>query len=326
MTNSNNVDKEKSGEGVSLVIPVFNEKENLEQLYRDAKKVLEQCYSKYEIIFVDDGSTDGSFGLLEKYSQNDYKVRVIKFIKNFGQTAAMMAGIHASVEPIIVTMDSDLQNDVGAIPDLTAKLGEGFDLVCGWRRDRKDPFFKRKIPSFFANKLISWFSGVHLHDYGCTLKAYRANLIKSIHLYGEMHRFIPALVAIEGGRVTELTVKHHPRVKGKSKYGMERVLKVLLDLFVIKFMSGYSTRPIHFFGYFGLASIGLGTAVGLFSLYQRYVADLPGINLLPLILLTMLLVLLGAQTILLGLLAEMNKKTYYETQQKKTYIIDRILN
>jgi len=320
------VDKAISDKGVSLVIPVYNERENLQELYRSVKGVLEKSCARYEIIFVDDGSTDGSFGLLEKLSLNDNRVRVIKFIKNFGQTAAMMAGIHIARENVIVTMDGDLQNDAEAIPELTAKLEEGFDLVCGWRVNRKDAFITRKLPSFIANKIISWVSGVNLHDYGCTLKAYRANLIKSINLYGEMHRFIPALVAIEGGRVTELPVKHYPRTKGKSKYGMERILKVMLDLFVIKFMSGYSTRPIHFFGYFGSASIVLGIIVGSFLLYQRYVLGLLGINLLPLILLSMLLILLGAQTILIGLLAEMDKRTYYETQQKKTYIIDRILN
>ncbi|MBN2452730.1 MAG: glycosyltransferase family 2 protein [Candidatus Omnitrophica bacterium] len=311
---------------ISLVIPIFNERENLDVLYRHIRDVLDRSYDEYEIIFVDDGSTDGSFEYLERLSRDDKKVRVIKFSKNFGQTVAMMAGIQSATKHVLATMDGDMQNDASDIPALTAKLEEGFDLVCGWRRYRKDSFIMRKIPSYIANKMISWFSKVHLHDYGCTLKVYRTKLIKSIHLYGEMHRFIPALVAMEGGRVTELSVKHHPRRKGRSKYGIKRVPSVILDLFVIKFMSDYSVKPIHFFGGFGIASIGLGTAVGLFSLYERYIVGLPGINLLPLMLLTMLLILLGTQTILIGLLAEMDKRSYYEIQQKKTYIIDMVLN
>lgn len=318
------MDNDKS---ISVVVPIYNEAENIEPLYCKLSKVLSTITCEHEIIFVDDGSVDGSVPVLEKIvNDNKKNVKVIIFKRNFGQTAAIAAGIQSSKYDRVLTMDGDLQNDPDDIPALIVKIGEGYDLVSGWRRIRKDPFFSKRLPSLVANRIISAMTGVHLHDHGCTLRVYRKNFIKNVNLYGEMHRFLPALVAIEGGRVAELAVKHHPRTKGKSKYGMARILKVLLDLFVIKFMSGYSTRPIHFFGYFGLASVGLGTVIGIFSLYERYVVGLPGINLLPLILLTMLLILLGAQTILMGLLAEMDKRTYYESQQKKTYVVDRILN
>lgn len=315
-----------NGKSVSVVIPVYNEAENIKDLYTELAKILSMATQKYEIIFVDDGSTDAGVSVLEKISSDDKKVKAVILKRNFGQTAALVAGVVASQYDYILTMDGDLQNDPNDIPALMNKIDEGYDLVSGWRRKRKDPFFSRRLPSVIANRIISVMTGVRLHDHGCTLRVYKKNFLKNLNLYGEMHRFIPALVAIEGGRIAELAVRHHPRLKGRSKYGMERIFKVLLDLFVIKFVSGYSTRPIHFFGYFGIASISIGSAIGLFTMYERYVIGLPGINLLPLILLTMLLILIGAQTILLGLLAEMDKRTYYEMQHKPTYLIDRVLN
>lgn len=312
---------------ISVVIPIFDEEDNIKVLYERTKAVLNELYPKHEIIFVDDGSRDQSFSMLKKIASQDKKVKVIKFERNFGQTAAMMAGIQIAKGTTIVTMDGDLQNDPADIPALIIELQKGYDLVCGWRKDRKDLFWRRKLPSWFANKLISWFSGVHnIHDYGCTIRAYTSKSIKAVKLYGEMHRFIPIIIAWEGRRVTEIVVQHHPRRKGITKYGLERTFKVLLDLFLLKFMSSYTTRPIHFFGIFGILSIGIGGLVGMYTLYMRFIQGLPGINLLTLVLLTMFLLLIGGQTVLLGLLAEIGIRTYYETQDKQIYSIEQIIN
>jgi len=312
--------------GVSIVIPVFNEINTLRPLYDSITAVLKNEKKEYEIIFIDDGSTDGSFAGIKELSAADSRVRLIKFERNFGQTAALMAGIDAAEGEIIVTIDGDFQNMPDDIPLLLREQEKGYDLVCGWRYERKDGFFLRRIPSTLANRLISWIFKLRLHDYGCTLKAVRSKSIKSLKLYGEMHRFIPGIIAHEGGKVTEIKVKHNARAFGKSNYGLKRVLKVLFDLFLLEFMMYYSTCPIHFFGYFSVAGIGLGVIVGSFTLYQRYVTNLPGVNLLPLVLLTMFLILIGVQTILIGILAEIAIRIFYETQKGSTYCIEKVIN
>jgi glycosyltransferase involved in cell wall biosynthesis len=251
---------------VSVVIPVFNEENTVQALYTHTMMVLKEHYRSSEIIFVDDGSTDKSFFIMNEIACHDPGVKVIKFERNYGQTAATMAGIDAAAGEIIVTMDGDFQNVPEDIPVLTQELDKGFDLVCGWRNERKDSLLLRTIPSYFANWLVSWIFGQRLHDYGCTFKAMRSKNIKSLILYGEMHRFIPGIIAYEGGRVSEIKIKHNVRTAGESKYGMKRVFKVLFDLFLLVFMMHYSTRPLHFFGYFSVASIGLGCIVGCFTL------------------------------------------------------------
>jgi glycosyltransferase involved in cell wall biosynthesis len=315
-----------SGIYVSLVTPVYNEEECVEELYLKVRQVLDTVGRPYEMIFVDDGSQDGSYPLLKHLAEQDQRVRVIRFTRNFGQTAAMAAGVDHAVGEVIITIDADLQNDPEDIPILLERIEQGADVVSGWRRDRQDAAVSRKLPSWAANHLVSRFSGLKLHDYGCTLKAYRTRNIKRISLYGEMHRFIPALIVREGGRVEELPVRHHSRTRGTSKYGLGRVFRVFLDLFLLKFMSGYATRPIHFFGSFALVCMGMGCVAGLATVYQRYVVGLPGVNLLPLVLLTMFLLIMGVQTILIGLLAEIGIRTYYESQDKKPYVVDNVLN
>ena len=312
--------------GISIIIPVYNEESSITEVYEKTTTVMANYKYNYEIVFIDDGSKDDSFKLLELLSINDKKVKLIKLSRNYGQTPAIMAGIKHAESSIIVTLDGDMQNDPEDIPCLINKLEEGYDLVSGWRRNRQDQLVHRKIPSWIANKMISWFSGVKLHDFGCTLKAYRAERLKSIKLYGEMHRYIPVLIAKEGGIITEQEVLHHPRKKGESKYGMERVLKVLLDLILLKFLFSYASRPMHFFGYFGFASTGIGVFVGLLTLYQRYIVGIIGANMIPLVLLTMLFLLIGIQMIFVGVLAEIGTRTFFEFKENKTYSIERTVN
>ena len=311
---------------ISVVSPIYNERECVQELFDRLKSVLGRLGKPFEIIFVDDGSTDGSFALLNALAQRDPLVRVIRFTRNFGQTAAMAAGINLARGATIVTIDGDLQNDPDDIPLLLAEIDKGADVVSGWRKDRQDATISRKLPSVAANVLVSKFSGLRLHDYGCTLKAYRARNIKRISLYGEMHRFLPALVVREGGRVVEIPVRHHPRTTGSSNYGLGRVFRVFFDLFLLKFISGYATRPIHFFGFFALLCFALGAVVGCITVYDRYVLDFAGVSLLPLVLLTMFLLIAGGNIILIGLLGEIGIRTYYESQQKDPYVIDFILN
>jgi glycosyltransferase involved in cell wall biosynthesis len=317
---------ERKTKMLSLVIPLLNEEHSIKQLYENIVRVLNAHYNDYEIIYVDDGSSDSSFAVLEGIADTDKNVKIIKLSRHFGQTMAIAAGMEFACGAIIVTLDGDNQNDPADIPALVNKLGNGYDLVCGWRKHRNDPYLRRVIPSVIANWLLSKIFGLPLHDYGCALKAMKAKSIKSIKLYGEMHRFIPAIMAYEGARVTEVEVRHNPRVTGRSKYGFGRVLKVILDALVLKFMADYSTRPIHFLGYFSFISILVGSLIGAFALYQRYVAGLPGINLLPLVLLTMLLIIVGIQTILIGVVAEIAIRIYYEAQQGPAYNIDTIIN
>ncbi len=313
---------------LSLVAPLYQEELCLPELISRLTAVFEGMGESYELVFVDDGSRDNSFEILRKAAAGNPNIKALRFTRNFGQTPAMAAGIDVAVGDVIITIDSDLQNSPEDIPMLVQALRDNHvDVVSGWRKDRQDRVFTRKIPSWCANRMVSLFSGLSLHDYGCSLKAYRASFLKRISLYGEMHRFIPALIAREGGKVIEVPVNHHARTRGVSKYGLERVEKVFLDLFLLKFMSGFSTRPIHFFGRFGLRMIAAGFLVGGYTLYMRFIQEIQGLLLLPLVMLTMLFLILGLQTILMGLLAEIGIRTYHECQHEKLiYVIAEKLN
>lgn len=307
-------------ETVSIVIPVLNEGKNILPLYEKLISALRRIGRGYEVIFVDDGSVDNTLSQLKMISQKDSNIRVLSFSRNFGQTAALSAGIDFSKGEIIIPMDGDLQNDPEDVLDLLNKIEEGYDVVSGWRRSRKDSLFKRRFPSVIANKIISFIGGVHLHDYGCTLKAYRRDILKNIRLYGEMHRFIPIYAHWIGARVAEIPVRHHPRSFGSSKYGMNRVFKVILDLMVVKFLLSYSQKPIYVFGGMGLLMI-LGAFIsGAYAIYLKLFRGEPFI-LTPLPLLCALLLLLGFISILMGFMAEILTRTYYESQGKPTYQI-----
>jgi len=310
---------------ISVIIPIFNEEANIETLYSQLKHVLKNINKSYEIIFVDDGSTDGAFNLLKELHQKDINVKAIKFRKNFGQTAAMSAGFDYARGEVIITIDGDLQNDPQDIPRLLKKVHEGFDIVSGWRAERKDLFLTRRLPSYFANKLISWVTGVKLHDYGCTLKAYKREVIKNVNLYGEMHRFIPAVASWMGISEAEIKVKHRPRKHGKSKYGLSRTLSVMLDLITIKFLLSFSTKPIQIFGLWGLFSLILGGISGLAVILMKIMlkVDMTG-N--PLLYLAVLFFFVGIQFIMMGLLGEILVRVYHEVQNKPTYAIKEILD
>ena len=285
---------------------------------------MQQMKCNYELIMVDDGSSDGSYALLAQLAKEDSCLKVIRFRRNFGQTAAMSAGFDAASGSIIIPMDGDLQNDPADIPRLVEKINEGFDVVSGWRRDRKDTFVTRKIPSMLANTLISHLTGVHLHDYGCTLKAYRREVLEGINLYGEMHRFVPALASQVGAKVTELPVNHYPRLHGVSKYGISRTLRVILDLMTVKFLLVYSTKPIQLFGKWGVYTIFLGMLTGSMTVYMKLFEHL-SMNRNPLLILTLFLLFMGIQFIVMGLLGELNARTYFESQGKPIYVVrDRI--
>ena len=301
---------------ISVIIPVFNEELNVDEMYERLSRVLDHSA---EMIFVDDGSTDSTFARLKAIAARDERVRLIRFRRNFGQTAALSAGIDHARGRIIAPIDGDLQNDPRDIPRLLAKLDEGYDVVSGWRVDRKDPFHKR-LPSLIANRLISWISGVHLHDYGCSLKAYRRSVLQDVRLYGEMHRFVPIYASWQGARVTEMAVAHHPRTRGKSNYGIERTLKVVLDLIVVKFLSSYATKPIYVFGGFGAVSLLLSLLAFVLMLYFKFGAQpsKPFVE-TPLPLVTVMFFLVGCLSVLLGLVAELTVRTYYESQGKRIY-------
>lgn len=308
---------------VSVVVPVFNEEGNLEDLHPRIVESLEKLGLSYEVIYVDDGSSDGSFEKLRIISAEDPHAVVIQFRRNFGQTAAMTAGMDHSRGQVIVFMDADLQNDPSDIPLLLDKLDEGYDLVVGWRRDRQDDWLWRKVPSFVANRIISFTMGLHLQDYGCTLKAGRRETMSCIRLYGQMHRFIPAFVKLVGGRVTEIPVKHHPRVNGQSKYGIGRTFRVILDLLTVKFLGTFSGNPIYLFGGSGLVLMGLGSIAGCALAVHKFLHDISIVQ-SPLFLLSTLLFVLGFQSILLGLTAELLARTYHESQGKPTYVVRQI--
>ncbi len=305
---------------LSIVIPVFNERENLRPLYELLKEALVPWSANSEILFVDDGSIDGSTQELRELARSDPTVQVLEFVRNFGQTAAIAAGFDHARGRIIIPLDADLQNDPRDIPRIMEKLEEGFEVVSCWRRDRKDAWLSRVLPSQLANRLISWISGVHLHDYGCTLKGYRRDVVQHIRLYGEMHRFIPIFATWAGARVAEIPDQHHPRRKGVSKYGISRTIKVLLDLITVKFLGSYSTKPMYLFGGLGLVSfIGSG-ALSAVTLYQKYFQEVKA-HRNPLLLLSIFLAIVGVQFILFGLVAELIVRTYHESQDKPTYIV-----
>ena len=311
---------------LSLVIPVYNEEKNLLLLYHGIHEVLDSFKYNWKIIFVDDSSTDGSLAVLKELAQKDPRhVQVIVFRRNYGQTAAIAAGIDHSDGDIVILMDADMQNDPADIPIMLAKLDEGYDMVSGWRKNRNDPFLSRTVPSRIANGLISWVTGVHLHDYGCTLKAYRREILSGFRLYGEMHRFIPAYVQAAGARVAEVVVQHHPRKYGKSKYGLERTLKVILDLFTVKFLLSFSVSPIYIFGGVGISTIIISTVTLLFLAVRRILFSTSVLG-SPFFQLSVMFFALGFQTILMGLIAELLMRTYHETLDKPTYTIREVIN
>ncbi len=305
---------------LSVVIPVFNERENLNPLLEKLKLALDGLGRSYEILFIDDGSLDGSTALLREIAASDPNVRLLEFVRNFGQTAAISAGFDHARGDIIIPLDADLQNDPEDIPRIIAELEAGSDVVSCWRKDRQDPWLTRILPSHMANWLISWISGVRLHDYGCTLKGYRRDIIKHVRLYGEMHRFIPIFASWAGARVTEMPVKHHPRQFGRSKYGIFRTIKVLLDLITIKFLGTFSTKPMYLFGGLGFICFALGVLLAAVTLYQRFFYAVRA-HRNPLLLLSVFVFVVGVQFILSGLVAELIVRTYHESQGKRTYIL-----
>lgn len=305
---------------VSIIIPVFNERDNLERLYQETREGLKDIGREYEILFIDDGSVDGSAEVLLRLHEADPRVKVISFRKNFGQTAAMSAGFDYAEGDVVVTMDADLQNDPADIPMLLDKIGEGYDLVNGWRYDRKDKWLSRRLPSILANRLISWATGVRLNDYGCTLKAIKKEVVKNITLYGELHRFIPAVASWMGVRIAEVKVNHRPRIAGTSKYNISRVFRVLLDLVTVKFLLSYAGRPIQFFGIPGLICGSLGGFLAVYLAIERLFMGVP-IAARPLLLLAVLLIIVGIQFIVFGLLGELQIRTYHESLNKPIYFI-----
>ncbi len=310
---------------LSIVVPIYNEEENIRDLHRQVTTALAGSGIDYELVLVDDGSSDRSFALLREAAAEDGRVKVIRFRRNFGQTAAMAAGFDAASGRVVVPMDGDLQNDPADIPKLLARIDEGFDVVSGWRRDRKDAFLNRTLPSILANRFISGMTGIRLHDYGCTLKAYRREVLEGINLYGEMHRFVPALVSQVGAKVTEIPVGHRPRLHGRSKYGISRTMRVILDLMTVKFLLSYSTRPIQLFGRLGVYTLMASFLSGGATIYMKLFQGM-SMNRNPLLLLTALLLFMGVQFIVLGLLGELNARTYYEAQGKPIYVIRETIN
>ncbi len=309
---------------LSIVIPIYNEEENLLILYEKLKNVLDSLGKSYEIIFVNDGSTDKSWEIIKELAEKDPHVVGVNFRRNFGQTAAMSAGFDIAKGEVIITMDGDLQNDPEDIPKLLEKLNEGYDIVSGWRKDRKDDFLSRTLPSRIANWLISKVTGVHLHDYGCSLKAYRAEVAKNLDYYGEMHRFLPALSKAVGAKVTEIPVKHHPRIYGKSKYGISRTFKVLLDLILVKFLLDYRTKPLRVLGGTGAVLFLIGFLALAYLVFVKIFLG-QDIGQRPLLIFGTLFVLTGIQLISTGIVAELITRTYYESQGKRPYVIKEVV-
>jgi glycosyltransferase involved in cell wall biosynthesis len=308
---------------ISIFLPVYNEEPNLPPLHAKLDAALEALGRTAEIIYVDDGSTDESLKVLREIARLDNRVRVVALRRNYGQTAAMAAGIDAASGEVLIPMDADMQNDPADIVRLLEKLEEGYDVVSGWRKDRQDKLITRKIPSMLANRLISWIGGVPLHDYGCSLKAYRRESIEDVRLYGEMHRFIPIYASWAGARVAEIPVKHHARTMGKSKYGLSRTVKVVFDLITIKFMASYQTKPLYLFGWAGLLTFAVSILSALLAFLMKY-ADWPhhaDFVQTPLPVVAMVTLVLGVQLFLMGLLAEMMVRTYHESQQKSIYAV-----
>ncbi len=304
---------------LSLFLPVLDEEENLRPMHAKIQAALDELGRTAEVIYVDDGSTDGSLKILKEIAATDDRVRVISLRRNYGQTAAMSAGIDAATGNILIPMDADLQNDPADIKRLLDKLDEGYDVVSGWRKNRQDKLVSRKIPSQIANRIISWIGGVHLHDYGCSLKAYRREVIQDVRLYGEMHRFIPIYASWAGARVTEIPVDHHARTMGRSKYGISRTIKVVFDLMTIKFMASYQTKPIYVFGTFGMIAFLLAAIAGIWAVVLKF----EGVSfiLTPLPVITVVMLAISVQFFLMGLLAELLVRTYHESQDKTIYAV-----
>ena len=309
---------------LSIVIPVYNEEENVEPLIQEINAAVRPLGKPYEIVVVDDGSRDATFSMLARLHLRDSCLRVVRLKRNFGQTAAIAAGLAYADGDVVILMDGDAQNDPQDIPALLAELKRGNDLVCGWRSNRRDPFLNRRLPSMIANYLVSWATQVKLHDYGCTLKAMRRDVAKNLKLYGEMHRFIPAIAYERGARVAELKVNHRPRMRGDSKYGIARTLRVILDLLTVKFLISYSTRPLHVFGVLGLSSGGLGFLIAVYLTLQKLIYHV-SIGGRPLLLLAILLIFIGFQFLTMGLLAEMLSRTYHESQDKAVFVVGELL-
>lgn len=311
----------------SVVVPFYNEQESIPPLYVKLTEAMNGVGEPYELIFVDDGSRDQSFRVLAQIQEHDGRVHVIRLRRNFGQTAALKAGFDFAGGDVILTMDGDLQDDPEEIPLFLAKMGEGYDIVSGWRRDRKEPWLTRRLPSQVANRIMARISRVPLHDFGATFKAYRREIVQDLPLYGELHRFIPALASWQGANVAEIVITNHPRRSGRSKYGIGRTARVLLDFFTVKFLLDYSTKPLQFFGLFGLAALGIGGAIHVFLLGKKV---LLGTHLMvehgPLMLLGIALVISGIQFLSLGLIGEMVARTYYESQKKPVYAVREVLS
>jgi glycosyltransferase involved in cell wall biosynthesis len=310
---------------LSIIVPIFNEEENIADLHTGISTALVGLPLEYEVILVDDGSTDNSYLILKDIAREDKRVKVIRLRRNFGQTAAMAAGFDSATGRVLVPMDGDLQNDPADIPRLMEKIWEGFDVVSGWRKERMDAFVNRKLPSLMANYVISRMTGIKLHDYGCTLKAYRREVIEGINLYGEMHRFVPALASQVGARITEISVNHRHRLHGKSKYGISRTMRVILDLLTVKFLLSYSTKPIQLFGKWGIYTLAAAFLSGGATLYMKLFEHM-SMNRNPLFILTAFLLFMGIQFIVLGLLGEVNARTYYEAQGKPIYVVRETVN
>jgi glycosyltransferase involved in cell wall biosynthesis len=310
----------ETGLALSVVVPVFNERDNLVPLHRRIRETVDPLAIPYEILLVDDGSTDGGTIQLREIAGADPRVRLLELARNFGQTAAITAGFEHARGAIIIPLDADLQNDPADIPQILSKLSEGYDVVSCWRKNRQDAWLSRVLPSRVANRIISAISGVYLHDYGCTLKGYRRELVQHIRLYGEMHRFLPIYATWAGARVTEIAVQHHPRRHGKSKYGIARTVKVLLDLVTIKFLGSYGTKPMYVYGGFGLLSFLGGLALSAATLWEKFALGTKVHN-NPLFLLSVVCFIVGVQFILIGLVAELIVRTYHESQHKPIYIL-----
>lgn len=303
---------------VSIIIPFLNESPNLKPLCEELKAALDGMDKTYEVLFIDDGSTDDGVAVLEAYRNEMPQIKVVSFRRNFGQTAAMVAGLDYSEGEIVVTLDADRQNDPADIPAMIAKIEEGYDMACGWRHDRQDTYISRKLPSMLANRLISTITDVNLHDYGCTLKAMRKELAKRVTLYGEMHRFIPAVASGVGAKIAEVKVNHRARTAGESKYGISRTFRVILDLITVKFLLRFHARPLHFFGMPGLALGASGSLLLAYLTISRLVFDVP-LGDRPLLIFAFMLLIIGLQFILFGLIGEMQTRTYYESQNKPIY-------
>ena len=322
---SNISKKGKSDIDLSIVIPIYNERESIGKLYDNLNEALSKMNLKYEVLLIDDGSIDGTFDELLKVHRKNKLFKIIRFRKNFGQTSAISAGFNYAEGAVVVTLDADLQNDPQDIPVLLSKLNEGYDIVSGWRKNRKDKAVTRRFPSIVANKIISRLTGVHLHDYGCTLKAYRKEVVKNINLYGEMHRYIPAIASWMGVKVTEIPVRHYSRKYGKSKYGVSRTIKVILDIITVKFLLSYSQSPIQMFGVLGLFSGIVGFIVTAYLIIMRIFFN-QSLSDRPLFVLSIFMIFIGIQLITIGLLAEVLIRVYHKVQNRTTYVIkDMIL-